>query len=197
MRNAEPFVIGEGSQLPSIYFQMLPNGGATVLSSPEDAMPVGALDLTDHTLYFRLLKDAALVFESQAEIHGDPALGIGRYDWQGDDTFRDGMFEAEVIVFDSTGREQTFPGPRYISVAIRSRIGDEMAEPKKFQVWDTVNSLAALQALATAGFVPGKTFFRVRDINKIFALDGQDGPEDEDAGRYDTLDDPALQWFAC
>lgn len=60
---------------------------------------------------------------------------------------------------------------------------------------DTVDTLEALRALPTDGLLPTRTFYRVRENNGFYALDGYDqrGP-DTTAGREPSTD-PNLMWF--
>jgi hypothetical protein len=174
--------------LPAIRTQLEGDGGA---------IP----DLTGATVLFRLLKNDVLIFEKPALIENPPTDGIARYEWDDGDTAAYGTFDAEWIVTYADGREETFPPDRYNRVFIKQRRlatggSPPTPAPKKYQVWDTVDTVAALKALPTVGLVPAKTFYVVREVNRPARLDGNSGlPEDITGGIYDTADDPTLQWF--
>jgi len=62
---------------------------------------------------------------------------------------------------------------------------------------DTVDTLADLRALPTDGLMPTRTFYRVRENNGFYALDGVDARGADTTQGRETSTDPNLMWFRC
>lgn len=137
---------------------------------------------------------------------GSPSVGVTgevtRF-WGPDELDVAGPYNAQVTVV-KDGLRTTYPvepGRHFYALeVVPSLIPKALVPPQppapgiRVQYVDTVDTIAALVALDVSGFLPGRTLIVVREVNRMYRLDGDSGQPEVEGSIYDSTD-PTLQWF--
>lgn len=168
-----------------------------------DGQAVDVVDADSITFAMVAHDDAAATVIMGAGSPDPDVIGQVTRFWGPDELDVEGPYDYQVTVIQD-GVRTTYPvepGRHFFTLeVVKSLIPKNLVPPPppapgiRTQYLGTVNDIATLRALPVDGFLPGRTLVVVREVNRMYRLDGDSGQPETEGAIYDSTD-PTLQWF--